>query len=108
MATFAQRYGPWAVVAGASEGLGEAIARGCASRGLNVVLIARRIERAQKLADDIAAGTGVRTRALRADLANRDDLDRILAELADLDVGLLIYNAAVSYTHLTLPTILRV
>ena len=55
MATFAERYGSWAVVAGASEGLGEALARGCADRGLNVVLIARRVELAQQLADDIAA-----------------------------------------------------
>ena len=96
MATFAERYGAWAVVAGASEGLGEALARGCASRGLNVVLIARRVELAQQLADDIAATTGVQTRALQADLADRDDLDRILADLAGIDVGLLIYNAAFS------------
>ena len=96
MATFAERYGPWAVVAGASEGLGEALARGCASRGLNVVLVARRVELAQQIADDIAASSGVQTRALRADLADRGDLDRILAELVDLDIGLLIYNAAFS------------
>jgi short-subunit dehydrogenase len=95
MPTFVDHYGPWAVVAGASEGLGEALARGCADRGLNVVLIARRGELAQQLADDIAARAGVRTRALRADLANREDL-RILADLVDLDVGLLIYNAAFS------------
>lgn len=96
MRTFAERYGPWAVVAGASEGLGEALARGCASRGLNVVLIARRAELAKQLADDIAAKTGVQTRTLRADLADRDELGRILADLAGLDVGLLIYNAAFS------------
>jgi nucleoside-diphosphate-sugar epimerase len=96
MATFAERYGPWAVVAGASEGLGEALARGCASRGLNVVLIARRVELAQQIADDIAATTGVHARALGADLADRDDLGRSLAELVDLDIGLLVYNAAFS------------
>jgi len=96
MAKFADRYGPWAVVAGASEGLGEAFARECAVRGLNVVLIARRVELAQRLADEIAAANGVQTRVLRADLADRADLDRILIELADLDVGLLIYNAAFS------------
>lgn len=96
MATFAERYGPWAVIAGASEGLGEALARGCAARGLNVVLVARRVELAQEIADDIASSTGVQARALRADLADRQDLDRILAELADVDVGLLVYNAAFS------------
>src|SRR5690349_13208432 len=96
MTTFAKRYGSWAVIAGASEGLGESFARGCADGGLNVVLIARRIELAQQLADDIAAASGVQTRALRADLAVRDDLNRILDDLADVDVGLLVYNAAFS------------
>jgi len=96
VATFAERYGPWAVVAGASEGLGEALARGCAARALNVVLIARRVELAQEIAEDIAAKTGVRTRAFRADLAEREELHRIVRELADVDVGLLIYNAAFS------------
>src|SRR6476620_11602470 len=84
MASFAERYGSWAVVAGASEGLGEALARGCAKRGLNVVLIARRVELAQQIADDIAGATGVQTRAVRADLADRHDLDRILADLTDV------------------------
>ena len=96
MPTFAERYGAWAVVAGASEGLGEAFARGCAARGLNVVLIARRVELAQRIADDITATTGVQARAFRADLVDREDLDRILTELAEVDVGLLIYNAAFS------------
>ncbi|OBI84486.1 hypothetical protein A5663_11295 [Mycobacterium sp. E740] len=96
MPTFADRYGSWAVVAGASEGLGEAFARGCAARGLNVVLIARRVELAEQIAEDITASTGVQTRAMRADLASRQDLDSILTDLADLDVGLLVYNAAFS------------
>jgi short-subunit dehydrogenase len=95
MATFAERYDPWAVIAG-SELLGEAFARRCADRGLNVVLIARRVELARQIADDIAATAGVQTRTLRADLAVRKDLDHILAELVDLDVGLLICNAAFS------------
>ncbi|GFG51333.1 hypothetical protein CQY20_29440 [Mycolicibacterium agri] len=96
MTSFAKRYGSWAVVAGASEGLGEAFARDCARRGLNVAVIARRVELARRLADDIASTAGVQTRAMRADLASRDDLDHIVADLADLDVGLLIYNAAFS------------
>src|SRR5262249_41647337 len=48
---FAERYGPWAVVAGASEGVGEGFARAVAERGVNVVLLARR----QDVLDDVAA-----------------------------------------------------
>ena len=49
-AEFVRRYGPWCVVAGASEGLGAAFADGLARRGVHVVLLARRAE----LLDDVA------------------------------------------------------
>jgi len=62
MTTFVDRYGPWALVAGASDGVGAAFARAMAERGLNVVLLARR----QGLLDEVAAGiraeSGVETR----------------------------------------------
>ena len=54
-APFADRYGPWALVAGASEGVGAAYARAMAERGLNVVLLARRQTVLDELADAIAA-----------------------------------------------------
>ncbi len=56
--TFLDRYGPWAVVLGASEGLGEAYARGIAERGLNVVVAARRAELCQKVARDVRSRRG--------------------------------------------------
>lgn len=93
---FQERYGPWAVVAGASEGLGEAFAREIASRGVNVVLVARRECVVRDLADGIAREAGVATRAIAADLAERAGLDRVSNETRDLDVGLLVYNAAYS------------
>ena len=67
--SFAEKYGPWAVVAGASDGVGAAFAEGLAERGVNVVLLARR----QAVLDEVAAGietrTGVQTRTLAVDLA---------------------------------------
>ncbi len=93
MNTFKDRYGPWAVVAGASEGLGEAFARACAARGVNVVLVARREAVLRALADDIAHEAGVSTRVVTADLGTGDGLARVLDETRDLDVGLLVYNA---------------
>ncbi|MCK9921555.1 SDR family NAD(P)-dependent oxidoreductase [Frankia sp. AgPm24] len=91
--TFTQRYGPWALVAGASEGVGSAFAEALAERGLNVVLLARR----QAVLDEVAAGitarTGARTRTLAVDLATPDAAATIAAATADLDIGFLVYCA---------------
>ncbi len=94
---FREKYGPWAIVAGASEGLGEAFAREIAARGVNVVLVARREEAVRKLAEDIARTAGVETQAIAADLSERAGLERIILETAVLDVGLLVYNAGQSF-----------
>ncbi len=91
--TFAAKYGPWAVVAGASEGVGAAFAEALGQRGVSVVLIARR----QAALDDVAAGiisrTGVETRTLAVDLAKPDAASKIARATADLDVGFLVYCA---------------
>lgn len=58
---FVQKYGPWAVVTGASDGIGRAMAREAAQRGLNVVLIARRQAELDRLANELAQAHGVLT-----------------------------------------------
>jgi short-subunit dehydrogenase len=96
--SFAKRYGPWALVAGASEGIGEAFARELARRGLNLVLVARRQEPLEATAREISGAADVQTRCLPLDLA-RDDAAALLAtEVSDLDVGLVVYNAALAPT----------
>jgi len=91
--TFATKYGPWALVAGASDGVGAAFAEGLAGRGVNVVLVARR----QAVLDDVAAGihdrTGAQTRTLAVDLAEPDATSAIAAATDDLDIGFLVYCA---------------
>ena len=71
--TFAAKCGPWALVAGASDGVGAAFAEGLAERGVNVVLVARR----QAVLDEVSAGitgrSGVETRTLAVDLAEHDE-----------------------------------
>jgi uncharacterized protein len=91
--TFAERYGPWGIVAGASNGIGAAFAGSMAKRGLNVVLIARRGDALAQTADEIEASYGVSTRVLVADLTSPDVLDRVGEATADLDIGLMVYNA---------------
>jgi short-subunit dehydrogenase len=95
-ARFQARYGPWALVAGASEGLGAAWAEALAARGLHLALVARRADRLADLAARLAAQHGIQTRPLALDLAAEDAPASILAATADLDVGLLVYNAALS------------
>jgi len=91
--SFAEKYGPWAVVAGASDGLGAAFAEGLAERGVNVVLVARR----QGVLDEVTAGiakrTRVETRTLVVDLATSDATTKIADATKDLDVGFLVYCA---------------
>lgn len=95
--SFADRYGPWAVVLGASEGLGEAFAHGVAARGVNVVVVARRSEPVHGVADAITRAHGVQARALTLDLASAGFLERLAETTGTLEVGLAVYNAAASY-----------
>lgn len=86
-------YGGWAVVTGASAGIGEAFARALAAEGVNLVLTARREERLRALANDLETLHDVRTRIVPLDLV-ADDAPRRLAEAtADLDVGFVLNNA---------------
>ena len=91
---FAARYGPWALVAGGSEGLGAAFARALAARGLHLVLVARRQEPLAATAAALAAAHGVQVRTLAADLAAPDVADRLDDACADIDVGLVVCAAA--------------
>ena len=90
---FSARYGPWALVLGASNGIGAAFARQIADAGVNVVLVARRAGPLEEAAAEIATATGVETRAVAVDLTADDMLERLAAATDDLDVGLVVYNA---------------
>jgi uncharacterized protein len=93
--TFADRYGPWALIAGASMGIGAALSHEAASRGLDVVLLARGKEQLEATAAAVAAEHGVRVRTIAADLASPDIGTIVDEATADLDIGLFVYNAAV-------------
>jgi short-subunit dehydrogenase len=90
---FRVRYGRWALVTGASAGIGAEFARQLASKGLNLLLVARRAELLDALAGELARGHDVVVRTLAVDLTDPDFLDPIREAIADLDVGLLVNNA---------------
>lgn len=94
-----ERYGPWAVIAGGSEGVGASFARLLAKSGINLVLIARKAEPLEATAEDVRR-LGVQARTLPLDLVGDGAVSKVVQATDDLDVGLLIYNAgANSYGH---------
>ncbi|MGC9779631.1 MAG: SDR family NAD(P)-dependent oxidoreductase [Candidatus Heimdallarchaeota archaeon] len=93
---FAKNFGPWAVIAGASEGLGEAFAKEIARKGINVAIIARRKDLLEKLCKEISNDFQVETKAIQIDLASERMFEDIKKETEDLEIGLVIYNATLS------------
>lgn len=92
-------YGPWAVIAGGSEGVGSAFADSLAQAGIDLVLIARKSGPLEETANKVRAH-GVQVRTLSLDLLLPDAVAQIRQVTDDLEIGLLIFNAgANSYGH---------
>lgn len=91
------RYGPWAVVAGGSEGVGRSFATQLADAGIHLLLVARK---PGPLEDAAAAcrERGVEVRTLAVDLTASDAVARVVEAVADVEVGLLVHNAGAN-TH---------
>ncbi|MBI3367017.1 MAG: SDR family NAD(P)-dependent oxidoreductase [Burkholderiales bacterium] len=85
--------GGWAIVTGASSGIGRAYALALARRGLNLLLVARRTSELQALAAEIEAASGMRALALPLDLASPGAVDQVLRALGDRPLRLLVSNA---------------
>jgi uncharacterized protein len=87
------RYGPWAVIAGASEGLGAEFARQLAAAGINCVLVARRAHVLDQLAAELRQRYGVEAIGAPIDLAEPTATERMLAAVGERRIGLFIFNA---------------
>jgi uncharacterized protein len=93
MSINAHQFGPWAVVTGASSGIGREFAQQLATAGINVVLVARRLAMLQDLGAALARRHGVDYRAVGVDLSDPGMLTPIAEATAGIDVGLLVSNA---------------
>ena len=89
----AQRYGPWAVVAGGSEGLGAAFAHRLAAQGMKLLLIARKPEPLEAVAAEVREQHGAEVRTLALDLTTAEAFATIAEATAGCELGLLVYNA---------------
>ena len=91
---FVDRYGPWALIAGASEGVGAALERGnCRSWSEPLALLARRREVLDEVASSLRSASGIETRTLAIDLSEPDVAATVLEATAGLDVGMFMYGA---------------
>jgi short-subunit dehydrogenase len=94
--SFREKYGPWALVAGASRGLGAEFAVQLAGKGLNIFLVARNAEMLESLGARLTSEYGVQARYVSLDLTRPDAASIITAATDDIEIGLLIYNAGFS------------
>lgn len=86
-------HGPWAVIAGGSEGIGVSFAERVAAQGINLVLLARKAGPLEETATAVREKYGVEVRTQIVDLTAPDMMEQIRSATDDIEVGLLIYNA---------------
>ena len=90
---FKNKYGPWAIIAGASHGLGAVCARQLAALGLNCVLLSRRPPVLEELKRELESEYGIETLVVGVDLMNEQAVETIVQAVGDREIGLLVYNA---------------
>ncbi|KAK5639085.1 hypothetical protein RI129_011577 [Pyrocoelia pectoralis] len=92
--------GKWAVITGASDGLGKAYSDGLAAKGMNVVLISRNEDKLKATAEDIEHKYKVQTKTIAVDYTEGNDIYHIIEkQLAGLEIGVLVNNIGLSYPY---------
>src|SRR6267154_1095597 len=88
-----KRFGPWALITGASSGIGKEFARQVAASGINVILVARRERLLLDLGNSLSREFGVEQRVVGLDLAEDGFMGKLVLVTDDLDIGLVVSNA---------------
>lgn len=101
-----ERYGSWALVTGASSGIGKEIARQLAEAGLNLILVARRQALLEEFAEEIRKKHHSKIQIIPVDLSDETAVQDIIAETKMLDIGMLVaaagYGTSGEFRHATL------
>lgn len=92
------KYGPWAVITGASDGIGRAIAQRAAAEGINVVLAARSETKLRDLATELQSANSIEARVVAVDLSDPAGPRELLDAVSDLDIGLAVLAAGFGTT----------
>ena len=88
-----KRFGPWALVTGASSGIGKEFAQQIAASGINIVLVARREDLLKEVGVEFSKGYGVEHRVVVLDVSREDFIGQLASATDDLDIGLVVSNA---------------
>jgi short-subunit dehydrogenase len=88
-----KRFGPWALVTGASSGIGKEFARQIAASGINIVLVARREDLLKEVGVELSKRYGVEHRVVVLDVSREDFIGQLVSATDDLDIGLVVSNA---------------
>src|SRR6267154_1898799 len=88
-----KRFGPWALVTGASSGIGKEFAQQIAASGINIVLVARREDLLNEVGVQFSKRYGVEHRVVVLDVCREDFIGRLASATNDLDIGLVVSNA---------------
>ena len=88
-----KRFGPWALVTGASSGIGKEVARQIAASGINIVLVARREDLLNEIGVQFSNRYGVEHRVVVLDVSRKDFIGRLASATNDFDIGLVVSNA---------------
>ncbi|XP_058456495.1 very-long-chain 3-oxoacyl-CoA reductase [Malaya genurostris] len=92
--------GQWALVTGATDGIGKAYAKALAKKGLNVVLVSRTLSKLEDVAKEIETEAKVQTKIIAVDFSAGPEIyDTIREQTDDVEIGVLVNNVGISYSH---------
>lgn len=95
-----KKYGSWAVVTGATDGIGKAYAEALSKKGMNLVLISRTLSKLEDLAKELEEKYSIHTKVIAADFTEQTSIyPEIKKQIADLEIGVLINNVGMGYKY---------
>lgn len=98
LSSFKEKYGPWAIVTGATDGIGKEYARELARLGMNIILMSRSMDKLTRVAQEIEAEFHVETQVVQVDFsAGRGIFEHIAEAIRGKEIGILVNNVGVMY-----------